>query len=119
MTGSIADMAIWNPLAETLPRDQMESLQLDRLRGCVARVLAAVAPLAARLREVGIADARDIRSLADVRRLPFTTKADLRDHYPFGLLGVPREQVIRVHASSGTRGKPSVAPYSKNDLAVW
>jgi phenylacetate-CoA ligase len=112
-------MAIWNVLAETLPRDQMELLQLDRLRGCVARVLGAVAPLAVRLREVGIADARDIRSLADLRRLPFTTKADLRDHYPFGLLGVPREQVVRIHASSGTRGKPSVAPYSKHDLAVW
>jgi phenylacetate-CoA ligase len=112
-------MAIWNPQAETLPRDQMEALQLDRLRGCVARVLGAVAPLAARLRAAGIGDARDLRSLADLRRLPFTTKADLRDHYPFGLLGVPREEVIRIHASSGTRGKPSVAPYNRNDLAVW
>jgi phenylacetate-CoA ligase len=112
-------MAIWNPGAEALPRDQLEALQLDRLRGCVARVLDAVAPLAARLRAAGIADARDIGSLADVRRLPFTTKIDLRDHYPFGLLGVPREQVIRIHASSGTRGKPSVAAYTRSDLAVW
>jgi phenylacetate-CoA ligase len=112
-------MAIWNPEVETLPRDRMEALQLDRLRGCVARVLAAVPPLAARLRDAGLADARDLRSLADLRRLPFTTKADLRDHYPFGLLGVPREQVIRIHASSGTRGKPTVAPYTRSDLAVW
>ncbi|HSS02075.1 MAG TPA: phenylacetate--CoA ligase [Kofleriaceae bacterium] len=110
-------MAIWNP-AETLPREQMEALQLERLRGGVSRALG-VAPLATRLRAAGIADARDIASLADLRRLPFTVKADLRDHYPFGLLGVPREQVVRVHASSGTRGKPSVAPYSRADLAVW
>ncbi|HEY0481088.1 MAG TPA: phenylacetate--CoA ligase [Kofleriaceae bacterium] len=112
-------MAIWNPAAETLPRDQLEAVQLDRLRGCVARVLTAVAPLAARLRAAGLSDARDLRSLADLSRLPFTVKADLRDHYPFGLLGVPRDQVIRIHASSGTRGKPSVAAYTRNDLAVW
>ncbi len=112
-------MAIWNPRAESLSRDEMERLQLDRLRACVARVLRAVAPLAARLRAAGIGDARDIRSLAESRLLPFTTKTDLRDHYPFGLLGVPREQVIRIHASSGTRGKPSVAAYTRNDLAIW
>jgi phenylacetate-CoA ligase len=112
-------MAIWNPDVETLPRDRMEALQLDRLRACVARVLAAVPPLASRLRDAGLGDARDLRSLADLRRLPFTTKTDLRDHYPFGLLGVPRDQVIRIHASSGTRGKPTVAAYTRNDLAVW
>jgi phenylacetate-CoA ligase len=112
-------MAIWNPEAETLPRDRMEALQLERLRGCIARVLGCVAPLAARLRAAGVSDAQDLRSRADLRRLPFTTKGDLRDHYPFGLLGVPREQVIRVHASSGTRGKPSVAAYTRGDLAVW
>ena len=111
-------MAIWNS-DETLPRDRLEALQLDRLRGCVARVLGAVAPLAARLRTAGIDDPRDIGSLADLGRLPFTTKADLRDHYPFGLLGVPREQVVRIHASSGTRGKPTVAAYTRGDLAVW
>jgi len=111
-------MAIWNPV-EALPRDQLEALQLERLRACVARVLLAVAPLAERLRAAGIADAREVSSLTDLRRLPFTTKADLRDHYPFGLLGVPRDQVVRVHASSGTRGKPSVAAYSKHDLGVW
>jgi phenylacetate-CoA ligase len=112
-------MAIWNVGAEALPRDQLEALQLERLRGCVARVLRAVAPLAARVRAAGLSDPQDLGSLADLRRLPFTTKAELRDHYPFGLLGVPREDVIRIHASSGTRGKPTVAPYSKNDLAVW
>jgi len=112
-------MAIWNPRAECLSRDEMAVLQLDRLRACVARVLGAVAPLATRLRAVGVGDPRDLRSLADLRRLPFTTKSDLRDHYPFGLLGVPRDQVIRIHASSGTRGKPSVAAYTKNDLAIW
>src|ERR1043165_9161627 len=109
-------MAIWNP-AETLPRERMEALQLERLRGCVARALG-VAPLAERLRGAGIADARDVASLADLRRLPFTVKADLRDHYPFGLLGVPREEVVRVHASSGTRGQATAAPYSRSDLPV-
>ena len=112
-------MPIWNPGAEALPREQLAALQLERLRGLVARVLGAVPPLAERLRAAGIADPRDLGSLDDLRRLPFTTKADLRDHYPFGLLGVPREDVIRVHASSGTRGKPSLAPYSRDDLAVW
>ncbi|HEX3757209.1 MAG TPA: phenylacetate--CoA ligase [Kofleriaceae bacterium] len=112
-------MPIWNPGVETLPRDRMEALQLERLRGCVARVLAAVPPLAARLRAAGVAHAQDLGSLADLQRLPFTTKSDLRDHYPFGLLAVPREQVLRIHASSGTRGKPTVAAYTRNDLAVW
>src|SRR5262249_31963817 len=111
-------MAIWNPV-ETLPRGPMEALQLDRLPGVVARILVSVPTRAARLRAAGIADPRDIDSLADLRRLPFTTKSDLRDHYPFGLLGIPRDEVVRIHASSGTRGKPSVAAYSKNDIAVW
>lgn len=112
-------MPIWNRDAETLPRDRMAALQLDRLRACVAHVLATVPPFAARLRDAGVRDARDVASLGDLARLPFTTKSDLRDHYPFGMLAVPREQVIRIHASSGTRGKPTVAAYTRGDLAIW
>src|ERR1051325_4382944 len=80
---SIAAMAIWNPDVETLPRDRMEALQLDRLRACVTRVLAAVPPLAARLRDAGLADARDLRSLADLRPTAVTTKTDPRETHPF------------------------------------
>src|SRR5215831_10752192 len=112
-------MPIWNRDAETAPRERLEALQLERLRATVARILGSVPPLAARLRASGLRHAEDLASLADLRRLPFTTKGDLRDAYPFGLLAVPREQVLRIHASSGTRGKPTVAPYTRRDLAVW
>src|SRR6185436_16689350 len=63
--------------------------------------------------------AGSIRSLEDLERLPFTTKSDLRDNYPFGLLAVPMKQVIRVHASSGTTGKPTVVAYTRNDIDLW
>src|SRR5438876_8410107 len=110
---------MWNPEVETLSRERMEALQLERLRAMLARVLARVPPLGDRLRAAGVAAPEDIRSLADLRRLPFTRKTDLREHYPFGLFAVPLEQVIRIHASSGTRGKPTVVGYTRNDLAVW
>jgi phenylacetate-CoA ligase len=103
---------------ETAPREELEVLQLERLRTTVERILGAVP--AARLREAGLRDARDIGSLDDLRRLPFTSKSDLREHYPFGLLAVPREQLVRVHASSGTGGKPTVVGYTRHDLDdVW
>src|SRR5262245_38618836 len=110
---------IWNAEIETLSRERMDLLQLDRLRTTVARVLASTTPIADRLRQAGIAAPEEIASLADLPRLPFVTKTDLRDHYPFGLLAVPREQLVRVHASSGTRGKPTVVGYTAGDLAVW
>src|SRR5439155_20764913 len=94
-------------------------LQLARLRATVGRVLATSSPLAERLRAAGVAAPADVRSLADLRRLPFTRKTDLREHYPFGLFAVPLEQVIRIHASSGTRRQPTVVGYTRNDLAVW
>jgi phenylacetate-CoA ligase len=72
-----------------------------------------------RLREAGVNSAEDITSLDDLSRLSLTRKADLREHYPFGLFAVPREQVVRIHASSGTRGKPTVVGYTRNDLDVW
>lgn len=110
---------IWNPQAEALPREEMAALQLARLRETVSRVLASASPIRGRLHEYGIRSADEIASLADLARLPFTVKRDLRDHYPFGLFAVPRDQVLRIQASSGTRGKPTVAGYTKNDLDVW
>jgi phenylacetate-CoA ligase len=110
---------MWNPEIETLPRERMEGLQLERLRAAVARVLAAVPPLADRLRAAGIDSSQDIGSLADLSRLPFTRKADLREHYPFGLLAVSPADLVRIHGSSGTRGKPTIVGYTRNDLAVW
>jgi phenylacetate-CoA ligase len=110
---------MWNPELETLPRERMEALQLERLRAAVGRVLAKVPPLGDRLRAAGITSAGDIRSLADLRRLPFTRKIDLREHYPFGLFAVPPAQLVRIHGSSGTRGKPTIVGYTRNDLAMW
>src|SRR6476659_6868774 len=105
---------------ECAPREELEALQLTLLRATVARVLERVPAGAARLREGGVTGAEDIGSLADLRSVPFTTKADLREHYPFGLLAVPREELVRVHASSGTGGKPTVVGYTRHDReAVW
>ena len=104
---------------ETAPREQLQALQLERLRATVQRLLDRVAPMRERLRAAGVERGADVRSLADVRRLPFTVKADLRDHYPFGLLAVPRDRLVRVHASSGTRGKPTVVGYTAADLDMW
>jgi len=110
---------MWNPEVETLTRERMEALQLERLRAAVARVLARVPPLGGRLRAAGITSPDDIRSLADLRHLPFTRKIDLREHYPFGLFAVPVAQLVRIHGSSGTRGKPTIVGYTRNDLAMW
>jgi phenylacetate-CoA ligase len=102
---------------ERLPRAEVEQLQLVRLRALVAH--AARVPLhqgrlaAARVRP------DDVRTLDDLRRLPFTTKADFRDTYPFGLLAAPMDEVVRIHASSGTTGKPTVVTYTRGDLDVW
>jgi phenylacetate-CoA ligase len=109
---------IWDPV-ETLPRDQLEVLQLRRLRSAVARVLRCQPPGAGRLAAAGITASGDIGSLADLSRIPFTGKADLRANYPFGLLAVEREQLVRVHASSGTHGKPTVVGYTTGDLETW
>ena len=105
---------------ETAPREALEALQLERLRATVGRILDAVPAGRARLHDAGVRSAQDIRSLDDLSGLPFTWKSDLREHYPFGLLAVPREQLVRVHASSGTGGKPTVVGYTRHDLDdVW
>lgn len=110
---------MWTPAIEAMPREQLEGLQLERLRDTVGRVLRAVPAEAEPLRQVGVTSEDDITSLDDLRRLPFTSKSFLREHYPLGLVAVPSEQVVRIHASSGTRGKPTIAAYTRHDLAVW
>jgi phenylacetate-CoA ligase len=110
---------LWNPEAETLSRDRLATLQLERLRQTVQRQLEHVPVMRGRLLEAGLTGPGDLQSLDDLRRLPFTRKTDLREHYPFGLFAVPREQVVRIHASSGTLGKPTVVGYTRNDLSVW
>jgi phenylacetate-CoA ligase len=114
-----AQAEIWDPAAETLPRAQLRELQLQRLRETVAQVLARQPLGAGRLRGVGIDGPEDLRSLDDLGRIPFTVKSDLREEYPWGLLAVPREQLVRVHASSGTHGKPTVVAYTRSDLDAW
>ena len=106
-TSATSDAAIWDA-AETMSRPELEELQLRRLHETVGRVLRADGLGARRLSDAGVSGPQDIGSLSDVSRIPFMTKADLRDQYPFGLLAVPREELVRVHASSGTHGKPTV-----------
>jgi phenylacetate-CoA ligase len=104
--------------AESLPRKEMETLQLDRLRTGITRVAANVPFYKEKLVAAKIT-ADSIRSLEDLARLPFTIKSDLRDHYPFGLLAVPMQEILRIHASSGTTGRPTVVAYTRNDITLW
>jgi len=96
----------------------MEKIQLEQLRSGIDRVSKNVPFYKNKLSEAGVT-ADSIRSLEDLDRLPFTTKADLRDNYPFGLVAVPMQEVIRLHASSGTTGKPTVVAYTRNDITLW
>lgn len=109
---------IFNEEHETLPREALEALQLKRLQVLVERVHATVPYYRNKMEETGVAPG-DIKSLADIRKLPFTTKEDLRKNYPFGLFTVPLDRVVRIHASSGTTGKPTVVGYTKRDIANW
>jgi phenylacetate-CoA ligase len=102
----------------TYGRGELERLQLERLRDTLARVQAHVPHYARAFDEAGVGP-DDLASLADLARFPFTTKADLRANYPFGMFAVPREQVSRVHASSGTTGKPTVVGYTQGDVDSW
>ncbi|MEI6223236.1 MAG: phenylacetate--CoA ligase [Deltaproteobacteria bacterium] len=111
-----AENRVWDP-AELLPRARLAELQLERLRASVAR--AGVTPFYdAALSRAGVTPA-GIRGLDDLRRIPFTTKDDLRAHYPLGLLAVPRAEVARIHGSSGTTGKPTFVAYTHGDLERW
>lgn len=109
---------IWDDEFETLPREAMEALQLKRLRDLVDRVYSTVPFYRRKLTEIGY-KAGDIRKLEDLSRLPFTAKDDLRENYPFGIFAVPMERVVRIHASSGTTGKPAVVGYTRRDIDTW
>lgn len=109
---------IWNPEMETMPREELRALQLRRLQQVVERVYARVDLYRRRFDEAGVRP-EQVRTLDDLRRLPFTTKRDFRDTYPFGLLAVPLNETVRIHASSGTTGKPTVVAYTRGDIAVW
>ena len=108
---------IWSK-EETLPREALEALQLERLQETVSRVYAKVPAYRKKMDEAGVRP-EDIRSLADLAKLPFVTKQDMRDNYPFGLFAVPKDELVRIHASSGTTGKPTVVGYTKGDLDTW
>lgn len=109
---------IWNEQAECENRGQIKQIQLERLQQTVRRAYDNVPFYRRRLDEAGVTP-DDIRSLADIQKIPFTVKNDLRDNYPYGLFAVPLKEVVRLHASSGTTGKPIVAGYTKNDLENW
>ncbi len=108
---------IWSK-EETMPREQIEALQLERLKETVARVYEKVAPYRKKMDEAGVKPS-DIQALSDLARLPFITKQDMRDNYPFGLFAVERDSLVRIHASSGTTGKPTVVGYTQEDLRTW
>jgi phenylacetate-CoA ligase len=109
---------IWDRLHERMPREELGYLQGLRLAAAVRRAYERVPLYRAKLNAAGVQPA-DIRGIDDVRRLPFTTKDELRDAKPFGLLAVRRTEVVRVHPSSGTTGKPTVVSYTHRDLALW
>jgi len=109
---------IWNEVVETMARPQLEKLQSERLVALVTRVYDRVPFYRRALDEAGVRP-EDISGIGDLSRLPFTRKHDLRDNYPFGLFAVPIEQVNRVHASSGTTGKPTVVGYTHADIETW
>jgi phenylacetate-CoA ligase len=118
MTQSAPSATIWDPQCECLDRPALETLQLERLRNMVAHLRRNVPYYRQRLDEAGVHE-DNIKSLADVRRIPFTTKQDLRDHYPYGLLATPLSEVARLHASTGTTGNPTVVAYTRRDLEIW
>jgi len=109
---------IYNEEFETLPREALEALQVKRLRQVVQRVYHTVGFYRTAFDEAGMKP-EDVKSLADLTRLPFTTKQDLRDNYPFGLFAVPMISVVRLHASSGTSGQATVFGYTKRDIDTW
>lgn len=111
------DCASLDPI-EIASRDEIEALQLERLRWSLGHAYENSPFYRARFEEAGVHPG-DLKSLADLAHFPFTTKQDLRDTYPFGMFAVPREKVARIHASSGTTGKPTVVGYTKRDIDVW
>src|SRR5471032_675745 len=117
---AVADMPIYmfDRDAETMPRSELNALQLSRLKTTVERAYNKIPHYKKKFDAAGVKPC-DLKTLADLARFPFTVKTDLRDNYPFGMFAVPREQILRLHASSGTTGKPTVVGYTKGDLNIW
>ena len=111
-------MAIWNETAETLPREEIEQVQIERLQSSLNRVYRSVPFYRHIFEERGMVP-EDIGSPEDLARLPFTTKDDLRENTPYGMFAVPLRDIVRIHSSSGTTGQPTVVGYTRNDLIHW
>ncbi len=109
---------IWNEKIECASRDEMAAIQSERLINTVKRVYHNIPGYRAKMQEKGLLPG-DIKSVEDISKLPFTLKTDLRDNYPFGMFTVPMSEIVRLHASSGTTGKPTVVGYTRNDLQMW
>lgn len=109
---------IWNPQREQADRQQMQQMQGSALQAMIRRIYNYVPFYRNRMLEMGI-EPGDIKGIEQLKDLPFTTKADLRNNYPFGLFTLPQSEVVRLHASSGTTGKPTVVGYSKSDIELW
>ncbi|HLW06543.1 MAG TPA: phenylacetate--CoA ligase, partial [Marinilabiliaceae bacterium] len=110
--------SIWNPHFETMQRDEMRTVQSERLRDAIERVYYNVPYYRTKMQKEGLGP-EHIHSIDDLSKLPFTVKQDLRDNYPFNLFAVPMSEIIRVHASSGTTGKPTVVGYTRQDIGIW
>ncbi|MCL2678113.1 MAG: phenylacetate--CoA ligase [Clostridiales bacterium] len=111
-------MKYWDEKHECMDRKELERLQLFRLQKTVAAAYQSVGPFRQKMRDKGVLPG-DVKTLEDIRLLPFMSKQDLRDYYPFALFGKPLSEIARIHASSGTTGKPIVIGYTKNDLDIW
>jgi len=109
---------IWNEKAECMSKEEKEELQLERLQETVKRAYENVPFYKKRFDENGIKP-EDIKTLKDIEKLPLTTKDDLREAYPFGMFAVPRKDIVELHTSSGTTGKPTVSGYTKKDIEIW
>jgi phenylacetate-CoA ligase len=108
----------WNERYECMPREELRQLQLERLKQTVERCYFNVPHYRKLMQEAGI-EPEDIKSLEDLSRIPFTNKSDLRDNYPYGMFAVSLSEIVRIHSSSGTTGKPTVVGYTRNDVNTW
>ena len=109
---------IWNETKECMSRDEIHNLQSARLKKMVSHVYHNVEFYRKKMQQMGL-EPGDITEIDDLNKLPFTTKSDLRDNYPFGLFAVPQSEVVRIHASSGTTGKATVVGYTRKDIDLW
>ena len=111
-------MEIWNSHFECMDRNKLREVQSERLRDTIERVYFNVPFYRRKMQELGLGP-ESIQTIDDITKLPFTTKDDLRDNYPFGLFALPMSEIVRLHASSGTTGKPTVVGYSRRDIGTW